>query len=155
MKKWQLLLLSLILPLAVGAIAGLVTAQNVQEWYPSINKPGFTPPDYLFGPVWTALYILMGFSLYLILRSPQSGERRKAIISFSIQLFFNFWWSFIFFQFHLIGLAAIVILTLWVCILIMICQFYKVSSLAANLQWPYFAWVSFASALNISIWYMN
>ncbi|MCG2616255.1 tryptophan-rich sensory protein [Terrimonas sp. NA20] len=155
MKKWQLLTLSLALPLAVGVIAGLVTAQNVQEWYPTIRKPGFTPPNFLFGPVWAVLYITMGISLYLILKQPASRYRQNAVISFGIQLFLNFWWGFAFFQFHLIALAAIIIIALWICILVMIRQFYKVSPLASNLQWPYLAWVSFASALNISIWYLN
>jgi tryptophan-rich sensory protein len=155
MKKWQLFLLSIAIPLAVGAVAGIVTAKNVLDWYPTLHKPGFTPPNYLFGPVWTVLYITMGVSLYLILGQSVSRERKNAVIIFSVQLFLNFWWSFIFFQFHLIGLAVFVILALWICIIAMIVLFYNVSSTAANLQYPYLAWVSFASALNIAIWYLN
>jgi benzodiazapine receptor len=155
MKKWQLLLLSLMLPLAVGTVAGIVTAQNVREWYPTLSKPFFTPPDGLFGPVWTALYILLGISLYLVLRQPSSPARKRAIVIFSVQLFFNFWWSILFFQWHLIGLALIDIILLWISIVWMIRQFYKVAVPAANLQWLYLAWVSFASALNASIWYLN
>jgi translocator protein len=155
MKKWQLILLSLALPLVVGAVAGLVTAQNVRQWYPQLNKPSFTPPNALFAPVWTLLYLFMGISFYLVRRQPPSLARKKAVILFGIQLFFNFWWSIIFFQFHLTGLALIDIVLLWVCIVWMITQFYKVSLLAANLQWPYLAWVSFATALNASVWYLN
>lgn len=155
MKKWQLILLSFALPLVAGGVAGIVTSQNVRDWYPLLNKPSFTPPNILFGPVWTVLYIIMGISLYLILREPPIAARKKAVIIFGVQLFFNFWWSIIFFQFHLIGWALIDIVLLWICILWMIRQFYRVSDWAANLQWPYLAWVSFATALNASVWYLN
>ncbi|MBO9566781.1 MAG: tryptophan-rich sensory protein [Niastella sp.] len=155
MKKWQLILLSLALPLLVGGVAGVVTAQNVRVWYPQLNKPFFTPPNALFAPVWTALYLLMGISLYLVWKQPPSSSRKLAVILFGVQLFFNFWWSIIFFQFHLIGLALIDILLLWISIIWMIIRFNKISRLAANLQWPYLAWVSFATALNASIWFLN
>lgn len=150
-----MILLSLALPLVVGGVAGVVTAQNVREWYPYLNKPSFTPPNALFAPVWTVLYLFMGVSLYLVLCQPPSSARKKAVILFGIQLFFNFWWSIIFFRFHLVGVALIDIVLLWICIVWMIRRFYKVSNLAANLQWPYLAWVSFATALNASVWYLN
>ncbi|AXY78709.1 tryptophan-rich sensory protein [Paraflavitalea soli] len=154
-EKWPLVLLSLALPLVVGGVAGAVTAQNVREWYPQLNKPFFTPPNALFAPVWTALYLLMGISLYLVLRQAPTTARKNAVILFGVQLFFNFWWSIIFFQFHLIGLALIDIVLLWSSIIWMISLIYKVSRRAANLQWPYLAWVSFATALNASVWYLN
>lgn len=155
MKKWLKLIVSLALPLAVGGAAGAVTAQNVRTWYPQLNKPWFTPPNALFAPVWTVLYILMGISFYLVWRQPPSVARKPAIAIFAVQLFFNFWWSIFFFQFHQVGLALIDIALLWVCIVWMIARFYKVSPAAANLQWPYLCWVSFATALNAAVWYLN
>lgn len=155
MKKKFLLAGCIALPLLVGGIAGFITATNVKEWYPALNKPFFTPPNALFAPVWTLLYLLMGISLYLILRSPASPARRRAIVIFLTQLFFNFWWSFIFFSFHQVGIALVVIVSLLISIVLMIRTFYKVSSTAANLQWPYLAWVGFATALNAAIWWLN
>ncbi|WP_276482310.1 TspO/MBR family protein [Paraflavitalea pollutisoli] len=155
MKKWSKILVSLALPLTIGGVAGAVTAQNVRTWYPQLNKPWFTPPNALFAPVWTLLYLTMGISLYLVWQQPPSTARKKALTAFAVQLFFNFWWSILFFQFHQVGWALIDIVLLWMGIVWMIARFYKVSRLAANLQWPYLAWVSFATALNAGVWYLN
>lgn len=155
MKKWITIALCILLPLAVGFVAGRITTENVIAWYPTLIKPSFTPPNYLFGPVWTVLYLLMGISLYLIIRQPASFDRTKALTFFSIQLLLNFWWSVFFFRFHLIGLALINIILLLAFIVFMIRSFFKVTNTAANLQWPYLAWVSFATALNMGIWILN
>jgi translocator protein len=155
MKKWIVLVLCMLLPLAVGFVSGKITRENVIAWYPMLQKPSFTPPNYLFGPVWTVLYILMGISLYLIVRQPASHNRTKAITLFSIQLLLNFWWSILFFRFHLIGYALIDIILLLIIIMLMIRSFFKVNNTAAHLQWPYLAWVSFATALNLAIWVLN
>jgi benzodiazapine receptor len=155
MKKWITIALCILLPLAVGYLSGRVTTENVRIWYPTLEKPSFTPPNYLFGPVWTVLYLLMGISLYLIVRQPASFNRTKALTFFSIQLLLNFWWSVFFFRFHFIGLALINIVLLLAFIVFMIRSFFKVTATAANLQWPYLAWVSFATALNIGIWVLN
>lgn len=155
MNKWLTILLCIGLPLAVGGVSAYVTIQNVQSWYPGLSKPFFNPPNAVFGPVWTVLYVLMGISFYLILREPTSAKRKQAIIWFCLQLLFNFWWSILFFRFHLIGVALIDIVLLWLFIILMIGKFYRVSTTAANLQWPYLAWVSFAGILNGSIWYLN
>lgn len=145
----------MLLPLAVGYVAGRVTTENVIIWYPTLEKPAFTPPNYLFGPVWTLLYILMGISLYLIVRQSASHKRTKALTLFSIQLVLNFWWSILFFRFHLIGAALANIILLLIFIVLMIRSFFKLNSIAAHLQWPYLAWVSFATALNMAIWVLN
>ncbi|NIG54531.1 TspO/MBR family protein [Chitinophaga sp. Cy-1792] len=155
MNKLFKLLLCIGLPLLTGAVAGYVTLQNVNTWYPGLEKPSFNPPNAVFGPVWTILYILMGISLYLVLQQPPSPARRRAIVLFSIQLFLNFWWSILFFQFHWVRVAMADILLLWLFIILMIRQYYRVSATAASLQWPYLAWVSFASILNAAIWYLN
>ncbi|HEY1202505.1 MAG TPA: TspO/MBR family protein [Niastella sp.] len=155
MKKWITILLCMLLPLAVGFVSGKITRENVINWYPFLEKPSFTPPNYLFGPVWTVLYLLMGVSLYLVVRQPASPNRTKALSLFSIQLLLNFWWSVFFFRFHLIAIALIDIILLLVFIILMIRSFFKLNKLASNLQWPYLAWVSFATALNMGIWVLN
>lgn len=155
MKHLLKLFLCILSTLLVGGISGFATATSINGWYVTINKPSFNPPNYLFGPVWTTLYILMGISLYMILQSNASELRKKAVIIFSIQLFLNFCWSFIFFNFQLPGFAFAEIIIMWISILTMIIVFYKINKTAAYLQIPYLLWVSFASVLNGSIWYLN
>jgi translocator protein len=155
MNKFLKLALCIIGPLITGALAGIVTSENVKTWYQTIVKPSFNPPNYLFAPVWTTLYTLMGISFFLILQSPKSELRTKAIYAFCIQWFLNFCWSFLFFKYHLLGFALIEILCMWASILYMIYIFKKVNSTAAYLQIPYIFWVSFASVLNASIWMLN
>jgi tryptophan-rich sensory protein len=154
MNKGIKLSLSIILPLLVGGISGYYTASNITSWYVYLSKPSFNPPNYLFGPVWTTLYVLMGISFFMILNSTHP-EKKKLIGIYLFQLILNFLWSFIFFNFHALGIAAIEIVTLWISILIMIMMFYKVNKWAALINIPYLLWVSFASVLNISIYLLN
>ncbi|MDZ4756705.1 MAG: TspO/MBR family protein [Bacteroidota bacterium] len=149
------LLVSLILPIGLGSIAGIFTAKEIPEWYTTLNKPLFNPPSFLFGPVWTALYILMGVSMFLIWNTPKTELRQKALMIFGVQLFFNFWWSIIFFSFHLIILSVVDILLIWGLIIYMIIIFKKINPVASYLQIPYLIWVTFATLVNISIWYLN
>lgn len=149
------LIASIILPLALGTIAGIFTAQSVPEWYETLNRPAFNPPNWIFGPVWTALYILMGFSFFLIWKQEVSKERNTAILVFMIQLLFNFGWSFIFFYHNMIGLAFIEIILLWISIVIMLVLFYKIKPLASYINIPYFIWVTFATVLNGSYYFLN
>ena len=153
--KFFKLTVSLILPIGLGSIAGIFTSKEITGWYASLNKPSFNPPSYLFGPVWTALYILMGVSMFLIWNTPKTELRQKALAIFGIQLFFNFWWSILFFSFHTVFLSVIDILIMWFLIIYMITLFKKIKPVAAYLQIPYLLWVSFATVLNISIWYLN
>ncbi len=155
MKNTIKLIFCILLTVAVGAISGIATSGSVNDWFVGINKPTFNPPNYLFGPVWTVLYILMGISLFMILQSQNNDLRKKAITIFCIQLVLNFCWSFIFFKFHLIGLAFVEIILIWVSIIWMILTFSKINKTAAYLQIPYLLWVSFASVLNGAIWYLN
>ncbi len=154
-NKTVKLILCLLLTLSVGAISGIATSQSVDTWFTTINKPSFNPPNYLFAPVWTVLYLLMGISFYLILIADKTLPRKKAITIFFIQLILNFCWSFLFFKFHWLGIAFIEILLIWISIITMIILFYKVNKTAALLQLPYFLWVSFASCLNGAIWWLN
>lgn len=149
------LLICISIPLLTGGIAGFVTSSNIASWYAYLDKPVFNPPNWLFGPVWTTLYITMGISLFIVWKQPDSEKRTSAIRIFFVQLLLNFAWSFIFFYFHRPGAALIEIVILWVAILIMIIAFYRINRFAAYLQLPYLAWVTFASVLNASIWYLN
>jgi translocator protein len=157
MKKSDIikLVISILIPLALGAIAGRFTAQAVPDWYASLNRPSFNPPNWIFGPVWTVLYILLGISLFLIWKQIPSKQRNNALWIFSLQMFLNFIWSFVFFYFHQIGLALIVIIGLWISIIFMLISFYKIKPLAAYLNMPYLLWVTFASVLNAGYFTLN
>jgi translocator protein len=149
------LIASILLPLSIGSIAGIFTSKAIPVWYAALNKPSFSPPNWLFGSVWTTLYILMGISLYLIWKQDKSKERDLTILSFIIQLTLNFAWSFIFFYFNRIGLALVEIILLWLGIIVMLIQFYKIKPVAAYINIPYLLWVSYATILNASYYFLN
>ena len=149
------LAISLLLPLLAGAVAGMFTSQAVPTWYASLNRPSFNPPNWVFGPVWTSLYILLGISFFLVWKEETSKERNLAIRVFSIQMLLNFAWSYIFFYFNLIGVALIEIILLWISIAFMILLFYKIRPFAAYLNIPYLLWVSFATILNAGYCFLN
>ncbi|RXK83668.1 TspO/MBR family protein [Filimonas effusa] len=153
--KWTKFIISLAIPLAAGAIAGTVTANNVNTWYPQLNKPSFNPPNWLFGPVWTILYIMMGIALYLVWTKPASHIKSRAMALFFVQLALNFIWSFLFFQWHLIGMALVDISILWIAIISCLLVFSRISKPAAWLFVPYLLWVSFAASLNAAIYMLN
>jgi translocator protein len=157
MKKAEIikLIVSLILPLGLGSIAGMFTAGAVPEWYASLNRPSFNPPNWLFGPVWTALYIIMGISLFLIWKQSKSKERDLVVFVFLLQMALNFAWSFIFFYFNMIGFALIEIILLWMSIVIMLVLFYKIKPVAAYINIPYLLWVTFATILNAAYYILN
>jgi tryptophan-rich sensory protein len=154
-KKIIQIIVCLLIPIIVGGIAGGITANEIGGWYTKLLKPTFNPPNYLFGPVWTVLYILMGVSLYMIWRTPPTPARTRALVAFGVQLFFNFWWSIVFFSFHALFIAIINIVLMWIAIVYMILLFKKIKPAAAYINLPYLAWVSFATALNIAIWWLN
>lgn len=157
MKANQILKLaaSLLLPLAVGGIAGIFTTAAIPGWYASLNQPSFSPPNWIFGPVWTTLYILLGISFFMIWKLPASKQRNQAILIFMVQLLLNFCWSFFFFYFKMIGIALVDIVALWITIIIMLVSFYKLKPLAAFINIPYLLWVTFASALNAAYFLLN
>lgn len=156
-KKIIQLIVCILIPIAIGAISGFITRNEMGTgtWFESLVKPSFNPPNYVFGPVWTTLYSLMGISLYFIWTSNEGYIRRKAIFIFGFQLFFNFWWSILFFKFHMILASVVDIAALWICIIWMIVEFRKIKPVAAYLQVPYLLWVSFATVLDGSIWLLN
>ena len=155
MKRFFQLLACILLTMSIGGISGYATLDGVTGWYTTLHKPAFNPPNYLFGPVWSLLYLLMGVSLFMILKAEKSPARSKAIAAFTIQLILNFFWSIIFFRFHAVGIALVEIVLMWVTILWMIVAMYRVNKPASLIQIPYLAWVSFASILNAAIFYLN
>ncbi len=150
------LFISILIPLLVGGISGLFTSSAVEGWYAVANKPSFNPPNWIFAPVWTTLYVLMGIAFYMVWKSDAfSGVKQTAIILFAVQLTLNFFWSFIFFKLQQPGWALVEITFMWLAILFTILSFGKISATAAWLLVPYICWVSFALVLNYAIWKLN
>jgi len=149
------LIASILLPLGIGGIAGMFTTEAIPGWYASLNQPSFNPPNWVFGPVWTTLYIIMGISLYLIWKMEAGKERNRAIFVFMVQLLLNFFWSFFFFYFKMIGVALIDIVALWIMIVVILFRFYKLKPIASYINIPYLLWVTFATALNVAYFFLN
>lgn len=151
------LIISLTLPQLAGICGAFFTAASVETWYATLQKPFFTPPSWLFGPVWTLLYILMGLSIYLVWK--RSATHKNAyhtqVLLFWVHLFINFLWSVVFFglQSPIGGLAIILLLLAF--ILYFIWRFYTIDTRATYLLLPYAVWVSFATALNAAIVLLN
>jgi len=170
---------SIIICEMAGAVGAVFTTPEINSWYKSLNKPSFNPPNWIFGPVWTTLFVLMGISLYLVwskkfivrneLKLPKrkawnpwsqnflSGSLKKAniILIFILQLVLNILWSVIFFGTHSAGAAFFELLMLWFAIIFTIINFYRVSKVSAWLLLPYILWVSFAGILNLAIFLLN
>lgn len=125
------------------------------EWYAQLKKPLWNPPGWIFGPVWTALYIMMAIAAWLIWRSGGFSARRKALMLFLLQLLLNAAWSPLFFGLHQPALAFVEIVLLWLAILATLLVFWKVQRRAGVLLLPYLAWVSFAAVLNFTLWQLN
>jgi benzodiazapine receptor len=138
--------------LAAGALGAAITAPAIPTWYAGLAKPSFNPPDWLFGPVWTALYLMMAVAAWLVWRR---GAARAALLLFALQLVLNSAWSLLFFGIHRVDLALIDIVVLLAAIVATSLAFRRASTIAALLFVPYIAWVSFAMALNIAIWRLN
>jgi len=140
---------SFILTFLVATLGSSVTTPSIEGWYQTINKAPFNPPNWIFAPVWTILFIMMAFSLYLV------WKKDKFPKIFLLQLFLNFFWSYSFFYLHQPLLAYIDILALIVVLIFTIKQFIKIDKLSAYLLYPYLAWVSFASILNLYVVLLN
>lgn len=155
-KSVTALIINIAITLSVGALAGFATVKSVQTWYPTLNKPSFNPPNWIFAPVWTSLYVLIGIAAYLV------WIRRRTIIHFPrtvaiylIQLILNLAWSFLFFYLHEIGFALFEILILLFVIIVNAITFYKINKWAGLIFIPYVIWVSFASFLTYNILILN
>jgi tryptophan-rich sensory protein len=139
----------------VGLLGTIFTLPSITTWYATLNKASFNPPPWVFGPVWTTLYLLMGVSLFLVLQKKLKKQRNFLLVLFVVQLFLNFLWSVIFFGMHLPLAALLEIGLLWISIALLIIDFWKFSKPAALLLVPYIAWVSIASVLNLFVVLLN
>ena len=145
----------IILCLAVSGVGGAITATSVDTWYQILEKPPFNPPDWVFAPVWTALYILMGIAAWRGWRSKSIENTRKALSIFGVQLGLNIIWSILFFGLQRIDLALLEIFILLVTIVFNTIVFWRIDRLAGLMFVPYVLWVSYATVLNASIWLLN
>lgn len=157
MSKSLKITIAVIICLAIGYGSGLATQSSITTWYPTLNKPFFNPPNWLFAPVWTLLYVMMGVSAGLVWSKMEVVPVlvKKALWVFVIQLILNALWSFLFFGMCNPFLAFIEILLLWLMILETIKLFKPIDPLASKLLIPYLLWVSFATILNGAIWWLN
>ncbi len=158
MKKEKILKLfiSISIPLLAGFVGSYFTTPNIAGWYAELQKPALNPPNWIFAPVWTTLYILMGISLFLIWE--KVGKMKKNVLLFFVfflQLILNSLWSIIFFGLQNPGVAMINIVLLWTSLVATIFIFWKESKVAGYLLLPYLAWISFATYLNYMIWQLN
>jgi len=150
------LVISIVACLAAGAIGSVFTRSAIPTWYATLEKPSFNPPNWLFAPVWTFLYILMGVAAFLVWRKGlENRQVRIALIVFLIQLVLNALWSVVFFGLESPLYGLIVISILWIAILVTVIKFFRISRVASVLMWPYLLWVTFAAVLNSSIWLLN
>ncbi len=155
-EDWWKLPLSLILCQLAGGVGSLFTRPAIATWYRTLNKPTFSPPNWLFAPVWISLYFLMGISLFLVWRREgEFPQVKRALTLFFIQLILNASWSILFFGLRSPLLGFIEIVLLWLAILLTLKTFSRISTIGSILLWPYFGWVSFAAILNLSIWFLN
>ena len=150
------LFVSLAACFSAGFIGSIFTRDSVRDWYTLLLKPAFTPPPWLFAPVWFLLYVLMGISAFLIWRKGiRDSQIRESLVIFIIQLFLNILWSYAFFVLKSPLYGLIVIVPLWTAILLTIINFYRASKTASFLLVPYIIWISYATALNFSIYILN
>lgn len=156
LKDISKLVVSIVASLVAGVIGSIFTRIAISTWYTTLTKPPFTPPNWIFAPVWTILYIMMGVAAFLVWRKGLENRRvSTALILFLIQLVLNVFWSAAFFGLESPVYGLIVISVLWVAILITIVLFFRISKVSSILMWPYLVWVSFATVLNSSIWLLN
>lgn len=153
-KRILRLVVAVLLTNAAGFLGSIFTTPNIGGWYASIQKPAFTPPNWVFAPAWTTLFVLMGISLFLVWEKGLK-KNKMAVSIFGLQLALNVLWSVLFFGMQNPFLAFVEIIALWIAILGTIFLFYKVDRKAAWLLVPYIAWVSFAAFLNYSVWILN
>ena len=154
-RQLAMLLFFLVICFGTAGVGAALTAVSVRTWYQTLSKPAWTPPDWVFGPVWTMLYMMMALAAWLVWRRTGWSTGRTALGLFAAQLALNAVWSPLFFSLHSPGIALVDILLLWAAIAATLWSFRRISALAASLLVPYLMWVSYATALNCAIWRMN
>ena len=155
LKDIAKLAVSIILCQLAGFLGSLFTTPAIPTWYQTLHKPFFTPPNWIFSPVWISLFLLMGISLFLVSRRQDHPKVKTALIFFFVQLILNILWSAAFFGLRLPLLGLMDIILLWIAILLTIQHFLKVAKMAGLLLLPYLLWVSFAALLNFCLWFLN
>lgn len=157
MQKYLRIIYIVAICLAVGYLSSLVTIDSIKTWYPTLKKPFFNPPNWIFGPVWTMLYIMMGIAGGLVWNQLENNKElvKKGLFFFTVQLLLNAFWSYLFFGLHNILLALIEIILLLLLIVETYLIFKKIDKTAGKLFIPYIVWVSFATILTISIYILN
>ena len=156
LKKSKSLIIILFITFSSSAFAGWVTRLNIPSWYESLNKLSFSPPNWIFAPVWTTLYLMMSIAIWNVYENAKSKrEGNKLLIYYFGHLFINFAWSFVFFYFHLIFLAFINILFLIIAIIVLMVIYFPRSKVSFYLMIPYLLWVLFAGALNFGLYLIN
>lgn len=153
--EWGVLALFIVGCLAAGILGSIATTPNIPTWYAGLIRPPLSPPNWVFAPVWTTLYILMGAAGFLVWQKRDHPAAKAGLALFGVQLVLNLAWSWVFFAFHALGLAVMVVVALWLSILATIERFYRVEPLAAYLLVPYIAWTTFATYLTAAYWYLN
>lgn len=153
--RWIGLVVWIAVCLGAGAVGAVATTPEIDAWYRTLERPWFTPPDAVFGPVWTTLYVLMGVAAWLVWRVEGFRGAAYPLGLFAAQLALNVAWSFIFFAVHQLGWALAEVVVLWLAIAATTVAFFRRSRLAAWLMTPYLAWVAYAAALNFALWRMN
>jgi translocator protein len=151
-QSWLALIVLIVVCFAVAGLGGMATAPSIPNWYAGLAKPSWTPPSWLFGPVWSVLYLSMAVAAWLVWRK---GNALVPMILFTVQLAFNLAWSWLFFGLHSPGAAFVDIVLLWVAIAATLLAFWRQSPVAGMLFVPYLGWVSFAAVLNFAIWRLN
>lgn len=154
-QGWKNAAFWVIMTEAVGAFSGWLSRGSAELYAREINKPPLSPPGIVFPIVWVILYALMGYSASVIDRSPASQARPRGLTLYLVQLGFNFFWSLIFFNGQWYGFAFFWLAALWALVFLMIRRFAEVDATAANLQWPYLVWLTFAGYLNLGVWILN
>lgn len=149
------LVLSLMICFTASGVGALFTTPQIEGWYSTLNRPSYAPPNWVFGPVWTALYAMMAVAAWLVWKTAESKDAKVPLSLFGIQLLLNVLWSVLFFGMENPFLAFCEILVLWLFILATTISFVRISSAAGLLMVPYLLWVSFAAALNYGFWTLN
>ncbi|MFV0442135.1 MAG: TspO/MBR family protein [Planctomycetaceae bacterium] len=155
LTRWIGLFLFVLVCVGAGGLGAVATTPEIDGWYRTVVKPEWNPPNWVFGPVWTTLFVLMGISAWLVWKPAGFKESKTPLSLFAVQLILNVAWSWIFFGMHQIGWAVVEIVILWLVILATTVAFFRRSKPAGWLLVPYLVWVTFASVLNFTIWRLN
>lgn len=154
--NWISYIIGILIAQAAGGIGGVYTASKIPTWYETLTKPAWQPPSWVFGPVWTTLYLLMGIASAMVWqRRGVSSSATPALVAYGVQLVLNMLWSILFFGAESPAAALVCIVALWFAIVLTIVLFWRVNHTAAWLLVPYIAWVTFAAVLNFTIWRLN